>query len=241
MSVLTEVRRLLPMADILYVADQARMPYGTRNLEDVRTASLEIADWLVERGSDPVVVACNTASAAALAQIRARHPSVDVVGMEPALKPATRLTDSATIGVFATAATFQSQLFDSVIARFAVGTKVITMACPEWVETVENGHVEGRRVERLVESKVAPVVDGGADVLVLACTHFSFLRPVIERSTGLQVIDPALPVARRVESLVSGDSNGHTTALVTSGDVKRFRRLVGRLTDLTAEFDVYRS
>ncbi len=236
---LKEVRHLLPHADLLYVADQARAPYGVRDLDSVLEISLEIADWLVSAGADTLVVACNTASAAALEEIRARHSAVPVVGMEPAVKPAAAMSEANVVGVFATGATFQGRLFDSVVARHAKGTRIATMACPEWVDLVENGHISGRRAAKLVSSAVDPVVAKGADVLVLGCTHFSFLRELIEQASGLPVIDPARPVAERVQSVAASAGGSGSIRLLTSGDVDKFRRIVGELTQLSADFGRY--
>ncbi|MGH3649932.1 MAG: glutamate racemase, partial [Acidimicrobiia bacterium] len=159
LSVLRGVRDLMPDADLLYVADRARAPYGTRSLTEVETISKEVADWLIDRGATCLVVACNTASAAALESLRATHPDIPIVGMEPAVKPAASLTRSRKVAVFATAATFQGRLFESVLTRFAEGVEVITRACPEWVQLVEEGIVTGSKAEDPVRRAVAPVIE----------------------------------------------------------------------------------
>src|SRR5262245_26638129 len=130
LSVLVEIRRRLPSADLLYFADQGRAPYGVRTLDEVARMSTEGTGWLRERGAEVITIACNTASAAALHDLRARHPAVPFVGMEPAVKPAALNTSNGVIGVVATAATFQGELFASVVQRHASGATVLTMACP---------------------------------------------------------------------------------------------------------------
>src|SRR5690606_3747694 len=144
----------------------------------------EIASWLIDRGATTLVVACNTASAAALDDLRLVHPTIPIVGMEPAVKPAVAATGTGVIAVFATAATFQGRLFESVVSRFTEGVIVLTRACPEWVLSVEAGEVDGVEVEAIINPTIADVMDQGADTLVLGCTHFSFLGPTIDKVAG---------------------------------------------------------
>ncbi|HEX6946969.1 MAG TPA: glutamate racemase [Acidimicrobiia bacterium] len=232
LSVLAEIRRAVPGADLLYVADRKRAPYGTRSLEEVRDFSTEIAGWLLDHGAGTVVVACNTASAASLDDLRARHPGVPIVGMEPAVKPAAERTGTGVIGVFATAATFQGRLFDTTVLRWAEDKQVMAQACPAWVELVERGIFDGPEAESMIGPAVSAALAAGADTLVLGCTHFSFLRPVISRLAGdsVDVIDPAPAVARQT-ARVSGDSargEGRVT-LAASGDLDQFADLVSLL------------
>lgn len=239
LSVLVEIRRLMPEADLTYIADRARAPYGTRSLSEISEVSLEIVSGLVSRGATTVVVACNTASAAALMTIREEFPDIDVVGMEPAIKPAAAISKARAVGVFATAATFQGELFDSVVSRYAIDTKVMTRTCPEWVTLVERGVVEGDEARQAVHPAITQMVDDGADVLVLGCTHFSFLGPLIARESGVEVIDPAPAVARRVNDIARDRDGTGTTTLLVNGDVEEFTDLVAKLTDLSGEFGVY--
>jgi len=237
LSVLREIRAELPQADLLYVADRARAPYGPRELAQVQEFAHEIVVWLIDRGATTLVVACNTASAAALDELRLTHPYLPIVGMEPAVKPAAAATTSGVIAVFATAATFQGRLFESVVSRFTEGVTVIPRACPEWVVQVETGVVDGFEVEDLVAAVVASVVAEGADTLVLGCTHFSFLRPTIERVAGpdVIVIDPAAAVARQT-SRVAFDPDGTGLLLMAaSGDLEQFATLARTLADLEVD------
>lgn len=229
LSVLREIRAVLPDADLTYVADRARSPYGVKTLQEVEEISLEVAGWLVDRGADCLVVACNTASAAALETIRAEHADLPVVGMEPAVKPAALASRTGKVAVFATAATFQGKLFESVVTRFATGVEVITRACPEWVTLVERGTVEGREAEALVVPVVADMADQDADVIVLACTHFSFLKPLIERVGGIEVVDPAPAVAAQTARVTPSQHGSGSLTLAASGDVDEFARLASAL------------
>lgn len=233
LSVLVEVRRLLPSADLLYFADQGRAPYGVRTLDEVAVMSEEVTQWLIDRGADLITIACNTASAAALHRLRARHPELPFVGMEPAVKPAALNTESGIIGVVATAATFQGELFASVVQRHAAGARILSTACPRWVELVEAGEIDGPETRFQVESCLSPIFEGGADTLVLGCTHFSFLIPVIEDFAGpeISIIDPGPAVARQVARVAGDRQGGGTLTLATSGNPgllgESARRLAG--------------
>lgn len=229
LSVLTRIREVLPLADLVYVADRARSPYGIKSLEEVEAIALEVTAWLVDRGADTVVVACNTASAAALETIRAAHPSVPIVGMEPAVKPAARISRTGTVAVFATAATFQGRLFESLVSRFGSGLEIVTRACPEWVEFVERGRVDDAEVESSVRRAVDEVIGSGADVLVLGCTHFSFLGPLMSRLGDVTVIDPAPAVAAQTARVAADPSGTGELSLAASGDTVEFRRLASAL------------
>ena len=233
LGILAEIRESSPKADLLYVADRARAPFGTRTLSDVAAIAHDITDWLVDKGADCVVVACNTASAAALRSIRVSHPQLTVVGMEPAVKPAAEGTTTGTVVVYATAATFQAELFESVVSRFADGVEVLTRACPDWVELIERGVIDGPEAEAAVGPVVSEAIEANADRIVLACTHFSFLTPLIQRLTSIDVIDPAPAVAAQTVR-VSAELDGQgSTTLAASGDLATFASLARQL----AHFD----
>jgi glutamate racemase len=236
LSVLVEIRRLLPSADLLYFADQGRAPYGPRTLEEVAVMSEQVTDWLLDHGAGLITIACNTASAAALHRLRESHPGVPFVGMEPAVKPAALNTRSGVIGVVATAATFQGELFASVVQRHAAGARVLTSACPVWVELVEAGEVEGPETHLQVETCLSDIIDGGADTLVLGCTHFSYLVPVIEEvvGNGMSIVDPGPAVARQVARLAAESGGTGRLTLATSGDPSRLAEWASRLAGIEA-------
>lgn len=227
LSVLKEIRASAPGADLLYVADRARAPYGAKDLDEVRSMSHDVATWLIEQGAETLVVACNTASAAALDSLREWSRETTIVGMEPAVKPAAATSETGVIGVFATEATFQGRLFESVVSMHARDAKVITRACPEWVDLVEQGKFFGPDIDKTVAAAVTPMIERGADALVLGCTHFSFLRTTIETIAGPEVvvIDPAPAVATqtiRVARIIEGEGR---LRLVASGDTSVFAKL----------------
>lgn len=233
LSVLTEIRKALADADLIYVADRGRAPYGTKTLTEVESMSADVARWLLERGATCLVVACNTASAAALESLRDRYPEIPIVGMEPAVKPAALVSKTGKVAVLATAATFQGRLFESVVSRFAEGVEVRTRACPEWVELVETGVIDGPRAEAEVGPTVEEATRDGADVIVLACTHFSFLKPLISRMTGIEVVDPAPAVAAQTGRVAPAPGGSGRLTLAASGDIAEFSRLAGVLASIT--------
>lgn len=237
LSVWREVADRLPHEDILYLADQAHVPYGSRSLDEVQEFAEGITRFLLEQGAKVIVVACNTASAAALYYLRQRFPDVPFVGMEPALKPAAQQTRTGVVGVLATQATFQGALFASLMERYGNDVRVLTQACPGWVEAVEAGALDVPETEALLRRYLEPLIDAGADQLVLGCTHYPFLRPMIERvvGPGVAVIDPAPAVARQTARVLAQrgletDSGrlGHHV-FYTTGDAASFAALLRRL------------
>jgi glutamate racemase len=232
LSVYREVRRLLPHENLIYLADQAHVPYGPRTLEEIRRFSEGLTRFLLAREAKAIVVACNTASAAALKELRATFPETPFIGMEPAVKPAAERSRTRTIGVIATPATFQGQLFASVVDRFAQGVRVVTQTCPGLVDEIERGNLDGPPVTRILEPALAPLREAGIDRLVLGCTHYPFVVPAIRRILGqaVEIVDPAPAVARQVQRVL--DERGVPNSsldpgsewFATSGERARFER-----------------
>ena len=248
LSILREVRAQLPAEHLLYLADQAHVPYGPRSIEQVRAFSEGIARFLIAQGVKLIVVACNTASAAALHPLRAQFPDVPFVGMEPAVKPAASATRSGVIGVIATQATFQGELFASVVGRFAQGVRVETRACPELVRLAEAGETASPRARLAVRRCLAPLLEAGIDQLVLGCTHFPFLNEALqaEAGPGVTLVDPSPAVARQtgrvlrdLDALNPAGAPG-TMTCYTTGQPDAFRAVLGTLlgVDLAALADV---
>lgn len=200
LSVAREIRRQLPSCPLVYFADQAHAPYGRRPLAEIRAFAGGIARFLLEAAAQVIVVACNTASAAALHWLRREFPAVPFVGMEPAVKPAAERTRTRHVGVIATAATFQGELFASLMSRYAGNVVVHTQVCAQLVPLVEAGELDSPRARAAVAGYLTPLLAAGIDELVLGCTHYPFLRPLIEEVVGpnVEVIDPAPAVARQV-------------------------------------------
>ena len=205
LSVLREIRRTLPAEAIVYLADQANVPYGPRPLAQVQAFSESITRFLLGFEAKLIVVACNTASAAALQHLRHAFPTTPFVGMEPAVKPAAASTRSKVVGVLATPATFQGELFASVVERFAGGVEVIPQTLPGLVERIEAGDFDGEATRAIVLAGLEPLLARGVDTLVLGCTHYPFVIPLIEElaGPGVEVIDPSPAIARQVARLLA--------------------------------------
>ena len=203
--VLEAFRRLCPDEPTVYVADSAHCPYGNKSPEEVVGFSKRIAADLIGRGCDVVVVACNTATAAAIDTLRATWPDVPFVGMEPAVKPAVLGSTSGVVGVLATRGTFKGRLYRTTSARVAGNVKIIECVADEFVALVERGETEGPAVEKAVRARIEPLLAAGADCIVLGCTHFPHLKPVMEKvAAGRAVIvDPSDAVARRVRDVLA--------------------------------------
>lgn len=204
LSVMREVVRQLPHEDVLYFADSAHCPYGAKSPLEIQRLSRGIVRFLLDQGAKLIVVACNTASAAALSHLRDLF-DVPIVGMVPAVKPAASLTDSGVVGIIATEATFQGALFAEVTAQFAANVRVITQACPGLVERVERGETDTEETERLLRLYLEPLLAAGIDALVLGCTHYPFLMPIMRRIVGEEVaiIEPSPAIARQVRRVLT--------------------------------------
>ena len=216
LSVLRTIRAELPGEDLLYVADSAHVPYGEKSAAFIEQRALAIVEFLIARGAKAIVVACNTATSAAVATLRARF-AIPIIGMEPAVKPALASTRSGVVGVLATAGTAGSDKFATLLARVGNGAQVLVQPCPGFVETVERGELDGTHVDTLVERTLAPLLARGADTLVLGCTHYPFLRASIEKIAGpaVTVVDPSPAVARELRRRL--DDNGLLSARANGG------------------------
>jgi glutamate racemase len=237
LSVLRAIHRQLPGEDILYLADQAHVPYGPRTLEQVQAFSEGITRYFLARGAKLIVVACNTASAAALHHLRRVFPQTPFVGMEPAVKPAAEQTHSGVVGVLATPATFQGELYASVVERFANGVEIVQHTCPGLVEQIEAGNLAGPETGAILHEALTPMLAAGIDTVVLGCTHYPFVIPLIQEIAGhkVRVIDPAPAIARQVDRLLdrgelrnSSDRVG-STRYQTTGDLASFSQILPKL------------
>jgi glutamate racemase len=201
-TVLDRIRERAPWADLIYVADHAFGPYGERSLDAVRARTELLARYLQSAGVSEIVIACNSASAAALHHLRQVMPEMAFVGMEPAVKPAGELTNNGRVAVLATGATFQGELFRSLVGLHAGEIEVVEQACPGLAAAVENGE----SVDALLDEFLAPVAASGADVVVLGCTHYPLIRSEIEArlSDDVTVVDPSDAVAKQVVNVAHG-------------------------------------
>ena len=229
-----ELRRLLPHESLLYLGDGKNCPYGGRSRAEIEGFAIEAVERLVEEGVKMVVVGCNTATTAAVETLRKRWPDMPIVGLEPAVKPACLTTQSRKIAVLATAHSLSSDMFLDTAARWASDVEVVKVVGEGFVELVENDMEHTEEAERLVRKAVESLLSRGVDRLVLGCTHYPFLRPIIERvvaGSGIEVIDSGAAVARRVEWLLDrydiAASKDNTPAMrfITFADEEYRKRL----------------
>lgn len=230
LSVLREIVRILPHEDIVYYADSAHCPYGDKTREYVCDRAREISSQLRGMGAGIIVVACNTATAAAISTLRAESPDFPFIGMEPAIKPAALRTRSGVIGVLATAGTLKGSKYLDLREKFSSDVKVVEHVGRGFVELVERGELSGEHAEAVVREAVQPLLDQGADIIVLGCTHYPFLMPVIQKIAGpdVQIIDPAPAVASQVVRLLPGyerPSHKANITLLSSGDVSVLEKM----------------
>jgi glutamate racemase len=239
LAVLAEVRRLLSGEDILYYADTAHFPYGSRSAGEVRARSETIAEELIRRGAKIVVVACNTATSAAIAGLRQRF-DVPFVGMEPALKPAAERTETDIVALLVTPGTARGHKLASLIDRHGHNVRVEVIEAPGLAERVEHGEIDAPETGNLVRKHADAVKASGADVLALGCTHYAFLEDAFARELGSEVaiIEPSEAVARQVVRVLEEGGlrnprrDGGSVEYICSGDGQQFagvrERLIGR-------------
>ena len=236
LAVVAEIRKLLPCENIIFYADSANFPYGNKSMVELQRLASQAAEFLVDKGAKIIVVACNTASSAALASLRERY-QVPFVGMVPAVKPASAATRVGKVGVMATEATVQAEVFDDLIYQFANGVTVFRRACPRLTDLIERGEVGSPEIRQLLHVYLDPMMAEGIDVLVLGCTHYPFLRPIIEEIVGIEVaiMDTSLPVAKQVERVIKDKglaTNREVSSEVrvySSGDLSKFLQVAERL------------
>lgn len=230
LSVLRHIRSQLPNADVLYFADAGHAPYGAKPESEVVSRSVVIADFLLARGAMALVVACNTATAAAIAALRLRYPQVPLVGVEPGLKPAAAVTRNKTVGVLATEGTLASTKFLALRDQIskATGVRFLLQPCPGLATQVEKGELFSNATSILLQRFISPLMQDGADTLVLGCTHYPFVQPLIEEllvnqpANPVPIIDTGEAVARQLQRLLKlhelergGGQDGRIEAFTT--------------------------
>lgn len=227
LSVLREIRARLPRESLLYLADSGHVPYGEKSPEFIRERCRAIAGFLLGQGAKALVLACNTATAAGVAELRELYPDLPLVGMEPAVKPAAQATRSGVVGVLATTGTLKSAKFAALLDRFASDVRVITQPCPGLVERIEAGELDSAATRSLLRGFVQPLVDQGCDTLILGCTHYPFLKPLLAKMlpATIALVDTGAAVARQLETVLAAhDHLGEGQAVTrfwSSGDPRR--------------------
>ena len=236
LSVLRAIRDDLRGEDFLYVADSGYAPYGDKPPQFIEQRAITIVELFQREGVKAVVVACNTATGVAVETLRTRF-ALPIVAMEPAVKPAAAATRSGVVGVLATTQTLESSKFLKLVAAHSGGARLLVQPCPGLVDVVEEGDLTGTRARALVEQYVRPLVEQGADTLVLGCTHYPFLRPIIQELAGstVSLVDPAVAVARELRRRLEASgllrSDGHvgTERFWTSGPLPKARAVIEQL------------
>ena len=228
LSVLREILKVLPGQDYVYYADNANCPHGEKTRELIIDRARKITETLKDKGAEIIVVACNTATAAAISTLRKEY-EIPFIGMEPAVKPAVRDTKTGVIGVLATAGTLKAQKYIDTRERFADNVTVVEHVGKGFVELVESGKTSGPEAEAIVASSLKPLLDAGADTIVLGCTHYPFLSDCIRKTAEqlcpgreIEIIDPAPAVARHLLEIMDSHgiqhSAGGSVTLIASGD-----------------------
>ena len=235
LSVLREIRKVLPSGRFIYYADNAHCPYGEKSAAYIQDRARAITRLLLDKGAEAVVVACNTATGAAIATLREEF-DVPFVGMEPAVKPAALGTRSGVIGVLATAGTLKASKYINTKGLYENDVRIEEHVGEGFVQLVERLELDGPEAERVVRASLQPLLDAGADTIVLGCTHYPFLLPVIQRiaDPGVRVIDPAPAVARQLmhillERGIAGADPAPGVELLSSGDPASLRALAATL------------
>lgn len=236
LSVLGEIRRLLPNESLLYVGDCGHIPYGEKSPEFIRQRCAVIADFFRREGAKALVVACNTATVAGVSDLRRDYPDWPIVGMEPAVKPAAAATRSGIVGVLATTGTLQSAKFAALLDRFATDVRVITQPCPGLVELIEAGDLHSPALHQLLQGYVSPLLAAGCDTLILGCTHYPFLKPLLKQMVpaSISLIDTGAAVARQLQRLLAerallADGPASETQFWSSADPIHLRKILPML------------
>ena len=236
LSILRAIRATLPYEHLCYVADSGHVPYGIRTQEYLQQRALVLSRFLLEQDVKALVIACNTATLAAVAHLRSTF-SLPIIAVEPAVKPAVAATKTGIVGVLATAATFASAQFSSLLERFGASVTILTQACPHLVKQVEAGELTSPMTHALIEQYTAPLLAAGADTLVLGCTHYPFLRPLIGDVVGptVTIIDTSVAVSRQLsrvlaaQNLLNLDLIPGSEHFWTSGEVQSTQEVISTL------------
>lgn len=233
LSVLGEIHQLLPSESLLYVADCGHIPYGEKTPDFIRERCVAIAQFFYQKGAKALVLACNTATVAGVADLRERYPYWPIIAMEPAVKPAAAATKSGVVGVLATTGTLQSAKFAALLDRFAGDVQVITQPCPGLVELIETGDLASPALHQLLQGYVEPLLSAGCDTIILGCTHYPFIKPLLQDMlpASITLIDTGAAVARQLQRLLSQRdllATGHSqpAQFWTSGDPDNFRNIL---------------
>ncbi|MCU7879273.1 MAG: glutamate racemase [Candidatus Thiodiazotropha sp. (ex Lucinoma aequizonata)] len=236
LSVVQHIRDLLPAESLIYVSDRAHLPYGTKDKQFILDRTAHITDFLMQQNVKAIIIACNTATAIAVADLRRTLP-IPIIGMEPGLKPAAARSHNGLIGVLATEGTLDSGKFKRLMHQHANSAEVIICPCHGWVEAIEHDRLNNRHTIELVEQQLQPILDKGVDTLVLGCTHYPFVRDIIQRVAGesVSIIDTGLAVAKHLqkrlaeEGILSTNQVPGSESYWCSAPTEKTRELIEKL------------
>lgn len=239
LSVFREIRKVLPEEEYIYYSDSANCPYGEKPVEFIIDRCRKITEFLLENGAEIIVVACNTATAAAIKTLREEYP-IRFIGMEPAIKPAAQMTRTGVVGVLATAGTLKSDKYLRHKEKYASDIRIAEHVGEGFVELVENGKTSGPEAESTVQRSLEPLLAAGADTIVLGCTHYPFLTDAIRKAAqgrDITIIDPAPAIAKHLvevmdeENIAHGPSSGKSfhISLHSSGNQHLLESVFGKL------------
>ena len=239
LSVFREIRKVLPDEQYVYFSDNAHCPYGEKTREYIIERARAITETLLSKGADVIVVACNTATAAAIADLRERY-DVPFIGMEPAVKPAASCTKTGVVGVLATAGTLKADKYLTTRGKYAEEVRFVEHVGEGFVELVENGNTSGAEADRVVGKSLIPLLEAGADTIVLGCTHYPFLTDTILKVASehfpdheISVINPAPAVARHLLDVMTSEGlirkDGFRIELHSSGDYTSLTQLYKKI------------
>ncbi len=245
LSVLREIRELLPNEDLIYIADSAFAPYGNKPLEFIRQRCHDLSQFLLGQNAKAIVIACNTATAAAATTLRQQF-SIPIIAMEPGVKPAIAATLTGVVGVLATENTLTSQQFTSLLHRYAANVKVVSQPCPGLVEQIEAGEFTSEQTRRLIEQFTAPLLAAGSDTIVLGCTHYPLIRPQIVEVVGadISIIETGRAVAQQLKNklqeqqLLAAPLSAGTVRYLTSGNNDHIAAIISRVLAETVSVQV---
>ncbi|HEY0562468.1 MAG TPA: glutamate racemase [Methylophilus sp.] len=241
-SVLQHIHALLPHEAIVYFADSRHAPYGNKTADEITQRCFTVADFLIAQGVKAIVVACNTATAAAIDAMR-DHYSIPIIGMEPAVKPAAAASHNGVIGVLATVGTLKSAQFAALLEAYGRNVKVVTQACIGLVECVERGELASENTRQLIGQYCAPLLAEGADTIVLGCTHYPFVKPLIRQVVGehISLIDTGAAVAKQLahvlaeQYLLSTETATSKVSFYTNSEADKAKLVIAQLWDAPAE------
>lgn len=237
LSVLKSIYQQMPSESFIYIADSRYVPYGEKSTPFIRERCEKITNYLISQQVKAIVIACNTATAAAANILREQNPQLPIIAMEPAIKPARQLSKTGKIGVLATSSTLKSTRFTELVNRFAYDLEIHAQPCPGLVECIEKGELNTKQTEVLLQSYITPLLTAGCDTIILGCTHYPFLRPLLAQllPSATQLIDSGEGVAKHLHHLLTAQQklstapHNATISMCTTGELTHFKNVLVKL------------